>query len=127
MKSGLLRSYVMRLKQRCRLAGMASVCGLSLLLAGCMVGPDYVRPTVDVGTRQLGRAAGTSVLRVSANASAIRSTADHVLAGRVTFENYPYGHGPAAPRIAASLRTSNLDDLHDKSFQDIAFGRGTGL
>lgn len=40
MKSGLLRWYVMRLKQMCRLAGIASVCGLSVLLTGCMVGPD---------------------------------------------------------------------------------------
>lgn len=95
--------------------------------SGLYEAPLVGTPTLDVGTRQLGRAAGTSVLRVSANASAMRSTADHVLAGHVTFENYPYGRGPAAPRIAAILRATNLDDLHDKSFHDIAFGRGTGL
>jgi NodT family efflux transporter outer membrane factor (OMF) lipoprotein len=66
MKSGLLRSFAVRLRQMCRLAGFAGVCGISVLVTGCMVGPDYMRPTIDVGT-QFKETPGWKVARPAAN------------------------------------------------------------
>jgi len=47
MKSGLFNRFFIVMLQKSRLA--VALCATALLSA-CMVGPDYVRPTIDVGT-----------------------------------------------------------------------------
>ena len=63
MKSGLLN---MRSKSLQRLGRVAGVLGVSVLVSACMVGPDYVRPTIDVGT-QFKETPGWKVARPAAN------------------------------------------------------------
>jgi len=63
MKSDLMNTRVNMLKRACSL-----VCafGMVWLISGCMVGPDYVRPTIDVGT-QFKETPGWKVARPAAD------------------------------------------------------------
>lgn len=63
MRSDLLSKRVNILKRICR---VASAWGMVWMMAGCMVGPDYVRPTIDVGT-QFKETPGWKVARPAAD------------------------------------------------------------
>lgn len=76
-------------------------------------------PTVDIGNRQKGRPRGASVLHVSGNANEILCAARQALGSQFNYDDYPYGHEPAAPKIAKEIKLHSLCDLTYKRFFDL--------
>ncbi len=72
--------------------------------SGLYEAPSFGVPTIDIGDRQRGRLAATSVTHCDADAAAIAAAIDRALAaGRRTTVN-PYGDGDSARRIVDVLR-----------------------
>jgi len=73
--------------------------------SGLYEAPSFGIPTVDIGDRQRGRLAASSVIRTAATRDAIAAALMRALAlGRQTGVVNPYGDGDSARRIAAVLR-----------------------
>lgn len=90
---------------------------------GIVVAASFELPVVDVGVRQRGRARGENVLTAIDDPTAIALALDEALdpAFRDTLSGMenPYGDGRAAPRIAATLASVELDErLLRKRFKD---------
>lgn len=88
--------------------------------SGLYEAPLVGTPTVNIGDRQRGRAAGESVIHVSADADEIEQAVRTAFSGSISFKGYPYGDGPAAPRIAQVLRETDLASLGEKEFFDLS-------
>jgi UDP-hydrolysing UDP-N-acetyl-D-glucosamine 2-epimerase len=73
--------------------------------SGLYEAPSFGIPTVDIGDRQRGRLAASSVIRTAATRDAIGAALMRALAiGRQTGVVNPYGDGDSARRIVAVLR-----------------------
>ncbi|MFX4454855.1 UDP-N-acetylglucosamine 2-epimerase, partial [Acinetobacter baumannii] len=67
--------------------------------------PSFGVPAVDIGDRELGRLAATSVLHCAAERRAIREAIDRALALDCKGTVSPYGDGRATGRIIEVLRS----------------------
>ena len=83
--------------------------------SGVREAPVYGTPTVNVGTRQNGRASGPSICNVAADATAIR---DAILAAHRHPPRYTFGAGDSAAKFLASLEGMALRVPIQKTFHD---------
>ncbi len=81
--------------------------------------PLVQTPSVDIGIRQYGRTAGPSVIRTVADPASIAAAVRTAVTGGVGFDTYPYGDGPAAPRMTKLLRDTYFADIRGKTFYDL--------
>jgi UDP-hydrolysing UDP-N-acetyl-D-glucosamine 2-epimerase len=105
-------------RARC-FTSLGSLCYLSLMReADAVVGnsssglyeaPTFGVPTVDIGSRQHGRLAASSVLRCEPQRTAIRLALDQALTLDVSNVTNPYGDGRTAGRIVEQLAALPLD------------------
>jgi UDP-hydrolysing UDP-N-acetyl-D-glucosamine 2-epimerase len=72
--------------------------------SGLYEAPSLGVPTVDIGDRQRGRLAATSVIHCEANRAAIVAAIDRALKADCSSIVNPYGDGHSAPRIVRALR-----------------------
>lgn len=90
--------------------------------SGIIEAPSLRVPTVNIGSRQEGRARGASVIDCAAGAEeigrAIRKALSPAFAGNLKKAN-PYGDGRTAPRIAALLLKKAAGLGVKKSFRDL--------
>lgn len=87
--------------------------------SGLYEAPSFKVPTVDVGDRQGGRLAASSVVRADATARAIRLAMQQALAIDCSDVVNPYGDGRSAGRIVSVLKQlPPRDTLLHKVFQD---------
>lgn len=87
--------------------------------SGLYEAPSFKVPTVDVGDRQGGRLAASSVVRTDATARAIRLAMEQALAMDCSDVVNPYGDGRSAGRIVSVLKQLPArDTLLHKVFQD---------
>ena len=89
--------------------------------SGIIEAPSFGVPTVNIGTRQTGRLAATSVLHCGSNASQIRAAIDMAISlkfhtGTKGTVN-PYGEGNASQKVVDILEKTPL--LNVKTFHDI--------
>lgn len=85
--------------------------------SGLYEAPSLGVPTVDIGDRQSGRLAATSVLRCAAERGAIREAIDRAMALDCAGTVSPYGDGRATDRIIEVLRSMpGRAELLRKSF-----------
>lgn len=77
--------------------------------SGLYEAPSFGVPAVDIGDRQLGRLAATSVLHCAAERRAIREAIDRALALDCKGTVSPYGDGRATGRIIEVLRSMPED------------------
>ncbi len=85
--------------------------------SGLYEAPSFDVPTVDIGDRQRGRLAASSVLHCEPRADAIRDTIERALRTDCTGTVNPYGDGHSAGRIVAALRAMPpAADLLKKTF-----------
>ena len=85
--------------------------------SGVIEVPSFGVPTVNIGARQRGRMAATSVLHCDAITSSIIDTIKVALAADVSQVINPYGQGSASEAILDVLKATNLSDI--KTFYDI--------
>jgi UDP-hydrolysing UDP-N-acetyl-D-glucosamine 2-epimerase len=88
--------YLSLLKQASAVIGNSS--------SGIYEAPYLSTPTVDIGSRQRGRAAPVSVFRCEPTESAIRIAIDKALGFEFRDVEMVYGDGNASPRIASTIR-----------------------
>jgi UDP-hydrolysing UDP-N-acetyl-D-glucosamine 2-epimerase len=89
--------------------------------SGLYEAPSFGVPTVDIGDRQAGRLAATSVLHCAAERGAIGATIRKALSLDTSATVNPYGDGHAAERIVAILRQlPAAEDLLRKVFHTMA-------
>jgi UDP-N-acetylglucosamine 2-epimerase (non-hydrolysing)/GDP/UDP-N,N'-diacetylbacillosamine 2-epimerase (hydrolysing) len=87
--------------------------------SGIYEAPYLNTATVDVGSRQHGRAAPTSVIRCETNENAIIEAIHEGLKFEFRDVGMIYGHGEAASRIVESIeKHSQTEGLAIKSFID---------
>lgn len=87
--------------------------------SGLYEAPSFKVPTVDVGDRQGGRLAASSVVRADATARAIRLAMQQALAIDCSDVVNPYGDGRSAGRIVSVLKQlPPRDTLLHKVFKD---------
>lgn len=88
--------------------------------SGLYEAPSFGKPTVNVGDRQQGRLAATSVIHCAAAAAAIVGAIRRALVMDCGGVENPYGDGHASERILAELKRMPRDaSLLIKQFQDI--------
>jgi len=88
--------------------------------SGIYEAPYLNTPTVDIGNRQLNRAAPTSVFRCFDDEKSIRSTIDAALKFQFNNVKMIYGEGNASEKIVRTIEEfSTLKNLSVKEFQDI--------
>lgn len=91
--------------------------------SGLIEAPSFSIPTVNIGSRQLGRLAGPTVIHSSHERSEIRDAISRALdPGFKTFcdeMSNPYGDGYASARIVKVLAESDLSGIILKNFYDI--------
>lgn len=89
--------------------------------SGIIEVPSFAVPTVNIGARQQGRIAASSVLHCAATSEAITAAIAHALelkhSGQLTKVTNPYGQGNAVDKIMALLRTEHLSTV--KTFYDL--------
>jgi len=78
--------------------------------SGLYEAPSLHKPTVNIGSRQQGRAAAASVITCAPDAGAISAAIGQALALDCSKVLNPYGDGHAAERIVAHLR--DMPDFH---------------
>ena len=91
--------------------------------SGLIEAPSFHIPTVNIGSRQQGRLAGSTVLHCEAERPAITQCLHQALTPEFRqccqqAEN-PYGDGQSAGRIAQLLCNQALDNILEKSFYDL--------
>lgn len=91
--------------------------------SGIIEAPSFNVPTVDIGSRQRGRARADSVLHSDNSQSAIRAAIEKGLAmdpakDACCFEN-PYDGGKTSERIIDVLRQLSFDNILKKRFYDV--------
>lgn len=109
------RNYLSLMKEASLVVGNSS--------SGIYEAPYLQTPTVDIGSRQRGRAAPRSVIRCDPTASSIRAAIAQGLAFQ--FRDVPmiYGEGNAAPRIVQTIRDyAGVAGLAHKTFFDLGPG-----
>jgi UDP-hydrolysing UDP-N-acetyl-D-glucosamine 2-epimerase len=85
--------------------------------SGLYEAPSLGVPAVDVGNRQAGRLAATSVIRVAPDCTQIRKAVDAALALDCTGVVNPYGDGRTSARVVAVLRElPSREELLRKQF-----------
>lgn len=84
--------------------------------SGLYEAPALKKPTVDIGDRQKGRLAATSVIHCEAEARAIRDAIERAYDLDCHDVVNPYGDGSASRRICEVLAARNHGDLLRKSF-----------
>lgn len=126
--SALLDDWVGRRADRARVhASLGAQRYLSLMAqvqavvgnssSGLCEAPFFGIPTIDIGDRQRGRLAPTSVLHCEPERNAIAHTLDQALSARSRPIDNPYGDGRAAEQIVAALRClPSRDRLLKKHF-----------
>ena len=94
--------------------------------SGLYEAPSFGVPTVDIGDRQRGRVAASSVIQARATRDAIAAALERALAlGRQSGVVNPYGDGDSARRIAAVLRElPPRSTLLRKTFRAVGAGHG---
>ena len=89
--------------------------------SGIIEVPSFAVPTVNIGARQQGRIAASSVLHCAATGDAITAAISRALelkqSGQLTGVTNPYGQGNAVEKIMALLRTEQLSTV--KTFYDL--------
>lgn len=89
--------------------------------SGIIEVPSFAVPTVNIGARQQGRIAASSVLHCAATGDAITAAIGRALelkqSGQLTGVTNPYGQGNAVEKIMALLRTEQLSTV--KTFYDL--------
>lgn len=103
------------------LAGAEAMIGNSS--SGIIEAPAFGVPTVNIGSRQLGRLAAGSVVHCESDANSIRSAIAQAISrdfkAMAREVDNPYGRGDAASRIVAKLVTHPLTTA--KHFNDLEF------
>ena len=101
------------------MAGASVVIGNSS--SGIIEAPSFGVPTVNIGARQTGRLAATSVLHCSSNATQIQEAIDVAISLKFQVEAKetvnPYGQGDASQKVVSILEKTPL--LNVKTFHDI--------
>lgn len=101
------------------MAGASAVIGNSS--SGIIEAPSFGVPTVNIGTRQAGRLAATSVLHCEINAPNIRHAVDKAISLKFQTEASstvnPYGTGNASQKVVDILENVHLSNV--KKFHDI--------
>jgi UDP-N-acetylglucosamine 2-epimerase (non-hydrolysing)/GDP/UDP-N,N'-diacetylbacillosamine 2-epimerase (hydrolysing) len=88
--------------------------------SGLYEAPSFGVPTVNIGDRQAGRLAATSVLHCAAERGAIGATIRKALILDASATVNPYGDGHAAERIVAILRhLPAAEELLKKAFHEV--------
>lgn len=91
--------------------------------SGLYEAPSFGIPTVDVGDRQAGRLAATSVIRAPANAADIGAAIARALILDASGTVNPYGDGHSADRIVAALKAAPRGPaLLRKTFHEFRYG-----
>jgi len=95
--------------------------------SGIIEVPSLMKPTVNIGDRQKGRAAGASVIHVSENKEEIVQAIHQALSAsfrRIVAESPSiYGHGNVSARIKEVLKHHSLSNILYKSFYDLDMQR----
>jgi GDP/UDP-N,N'-diacetylbacillosamine 2-epimerase (hydrolysing) len=92
--------------------------------SGLLEAPVFQTATVNIGDRQRGRIAASSILHCAAQAETIRTAIEHVLSAEFAKflppVDYPYGQGGASEKIKDILKQVSLADLSKKHFYDVS-------
>lgn len=88
--------------------------------SGLYEAPSFDVVTVNVGERQAGRLAATSVMHVDADADAIHAAIEHALVTKLHDTVNPYGDGRSAARIVAVIKqVPDRQALLKKRFHEV--------
>ncbi len=88
--------------------------------SGIVEVPAFNKPTVNIGQRQKGRLAASSVIHCTADYASITNAVDQACAAHYTsLVDNPYGQGDASAQVVEILKTMSLDCV--KHFYDIVF------
>ena len=91
--------------------------------SGLLEAPSFRIGTIDIGTRQRGRLAASSVIHASSDADAIKAALTELRSAafreKLTLVNSPYGNGGASEQIVEKLRQVDLAGLKSKPFYNI--------
>lgn len=79
--------------------------------SGLAEAPSVRTPTVDIGLRQAGRLAGSSVLHAEAEPAAISAAIARAMAGDVPGFDNPYGDGHSSARIVQAILSAPPRDI----------------
>jgi UDP-hydrolysing UDP-N-acetyl-D-glucosamine 2-epimerase len=92
--------------------------------SGLLEAPACKTATINIGDRQRGRIAGTSVLHCPAEAEAIRLAIRTVFSEEFSRQladvEHPYGQGGASEKIKTIIKQVCLQDLLKKRFYDVS-------
>lgn len=98
--------------------------------SGIIEAPSLGTPTVNIGTRQKGRLAASSVIHCRETFTSIKDSIERALSSE--HQNLtrqianPYGDGKTAPRIVKCIKNIPLEDLILKPFFDVSFESAEG-
>jgi len=87
--------------------------------SGLLEAASLAKPTVNIGDRQRGRLAPSSVIHCPARAADIRQAITRALTLDCTGVKNPYGDGHAVERIVAALRRPLARDVVQKKFHAV--------
>ena len=95
--------------------------------SGIIEAPFLKTPSINIGTRQLGRIRANSVIDCTENAHEIAAAITKALTGEfrcaVADMDSPFGDGTASSRMLAILKSVDLTDICEKPFYDVEFSR----
>lgn len=125
--NAMINEFVLRVRYGKAFASLGQDLYLNLLAqvnvvvgnssSGLYEAPSLGKPTVDIGDRQRGRIAASSVIHCAAKQDAIRSALDEALRRDYSNTVNPYGDGHSAERIVSALKgMSQYGDLLKKEF-----------
>lgn len=90
--------------------------------SGIYEAPYLHTPTVDIGSRQRGRLAPSSVFRCEPNEDSIRSAINSALAYDFSGVKMLYGEGDSSEKIVIKLKEMiGVENLNIKNFNDLGF------
>lgn len=91
--------------------------------SGLIEAPTFLKPTVNIGSRQGGRICGGTVINSDEDKASIAKALKKALSKdfreACLSEHNPYGFGGSSKRILDVIKSTSLDDLVMKKFNDV--------